>query len=292
VVDGMKIPVPFNLNSLYAVFPPKFAGKLEDALIKKFGFGKKIPILKLKESTYDELKFLADYIYDNVFYGYTTKQWNLKPEELDNSVTARIPVFVSRDDRYFQDSYQGIPAQGYAEMFENMLNHPNINLQLETDFRKSEKDFEFDKLIYTGPIDEFFDDIHGKLPYRSLNFDFRTFDREFYQEVSQVNYPNNFDFTRITEFKHFNGEKNPKTTVAFEFPQNFVRGENDPYYPIPRKENEEIYKKYKNEADKLSGSVYFAGRLAEYRYYNMDQIVAAALNLFETKIAAGFKEKI
>lgn len=287
VVDGMKIPVPFNLNSLYMVFSPKYAAIMEEALIEKFGFGMKIPILKLMESKDKSLKFLADYIYQNIFLGYTAKQWDLKPEELDKSVTSRIPVYISRDDRYFQDKYQGIPEQGYTEMFENIINHPNITLQLNTDFKQAEKEEKFDKLIFTGPIDEFFNDVHGKLPYRSLKFKLKTYDREYYQETSQVNYPNNYDFTRITEFKHFIKEENPLTTIALEYSMEYERGVNDPYYPVPKEENDEIYRKYKAEAEKISNTALFAGRLAEYKYYNMDQIAAAALTLFEKKIANG-----
>ena len=285
MVEGKKVPVPFNMNTLYALFPPKYAEKMEDTLIETFGFGEKIPILKLKETENSDLKFLADYIYKYIFLGYTTKQWGLKPEELDQSVTARIPVYISRDDRYFQDKYQGIPRDGYTEMFKKIINKKNIDLLLNTEFKDVENDIAFDKLIFTGPIDEFFGEVHGKLPYRSLKFDLKTYDREFYQEVSQVNYPNNFDFTRITEFKHFNGKPNKYTTVAFEYPQEYVRGENDPYYPVPRPENDEIYKKYCNEASKISSTTLFSGRLAEYKYYNMDQIVAASLSLFEKKIA-------
>ncbi len=187
VVDGKKIPVPFNLNSLYLLFPPKFAEKLEQLLIQHYGFGVKIPILKLRESASGELVFLADYIYQKVFYRYTLKHWELTPEELDRSVTARVPVYISRDNRYFQDTYQGIPKNGYTALFQNMLNHPNIKLLLNTDYREIMADVQFKRMIYTGPIDEYFQYSHGTLPYRSLRLEFVTLDQEYYQEVGTVN---------------------------------------------------------------------------------------------------------
>ena len=287
VVEGLKIPVPFNLNSLYMVFPSHYAAKLEETLINTYGYGIKIPILKLKESQNPELSFLADYIYKNIFLGYTLKQWELKPEELDHSVTSRIPVHISRDDRYFQDIYQGIPKNGYSSIFEKMINHPNIELRLNTEFKSEINNIKFDNLIFTGPIDYYFDYVHGQLPYRSIRFELETFDLNFFQEVSQVNYPNNYDFTRITEFKHFHRNHNKeisKTVIAKEFSLLHIPGQNDPYYPIPKPENEEIHKKYLNEIKELNGTVTFAGRQADYKYYNMDQVIAVALQTFEKKI--------
>ncbi|MFO1518588.1 MAG: UDP-galactopyranose mutase [bacterium] len=284
VVDGKKIPVPFNLNSLYAVFPPRYAGKLEQLLLENYGFGVKIPILKLRESTNADLKILADYIYKGVFYGYTLKQWELKPEELDAAVTARVPVFISRDDRYFQDTYQAMPLKGYTEMFRKMVSHPNIEVQLNTDYKEVVKELKFNRLVYTGPIDTYFDFIHGELPYRSLRFELINHEIETSQEVGQVNYPNEFDFTRITEFKHLTGQKAPTTTTAVEYPQPYIRGRNEPYYPIPREDYRKQYSLYLKEAEKLNGTVLFAGRLADYQYYNMDQAVARALGIFEKEI--------
>jgi UDP-galactopyranose mutase len=285
VVEGKKIPVPFNLNSIYEVFPQNYAEKLEKLLINKFGFGIKIPILKLMEEKDEELKFLADYIYKNIFLGYTVKQWGFKPEELDFSVSSRVPVFISRDNRYFQDNYQGIPASGYTKMFEKIIDNPNIHVLLNTDYKDILESVKFNKMIFTGQIDYFFDQIHGALPYRSLDFKFKTFNQEKFQEVAQVNYPNNHDYTRITEFKHFGALKNPVTTVAYEYPQDFIQGKNDPYYPVPNESNDALYAKYKEEISKLNDSVFFVGRLAEYKYYNMDQIVGVALQVFKKKIA-------
>jgi UDP-galactopyranose mutase len=209
----------------------------------------------------------------------------LKPEELDPGVTARVPgIFISKDDRYFQDKYQGIPKLGYTKMFEKMINHPNIHILLNTDYKDIIDFTKFDKLIFTGPIDYFFDYVYGELPYRSLRFKFERYDVEFFQEVAQVNYPNDYDYTRITEFKHLTGQVSSYTVVAYEYPEAYEIGKNEPYYPIPREENLEVYRKYANEAKKLNGVVHFVGRLADYKYYNMDQIVARALSVFENEI--------
>ena len=284
VVDGIKIPLPFNLNSIYKVFPANQASKLEKKLIETFGYNVKIPILKLKKIKDKDLQFLANYIYEKVFLGYTIKQWNLKPEELDESVTSRVPVYISRDDRYFQDKYQGIPADGYDKMVENILNNKLIKIELGMDFNKVKNEIKYDYLIYTGSIDEFFDYKFGKLPYRSLEFKIETFKKEYFQEVAQVNYPENYDFTRITEFKHFLSTNLDKTTIAYEFPQDYKDGKNEPYYPIPNRANETLFQKYRIESKKLQ-NVIFLGRLAEYKYYNMDKIVERALKVFEEDIS-------
>lgn len=281
VIDGKKVPIPFNLNSIDMLFPSSFAEKLTDKLIEKFGYGLKVPILKLREIDDPDLKFLADFVYDKVFAGYTFKQWNLKPEELDYSVTSRIPILIGRDDRYFQDVFQGIPKDGYTKIFEKLLDNKNIHLMLNTDYKDVINSISFDKMIYTGPIDYFFDYKFGKLPYRSLEFDLQTLDMNHFQETSQVNYPNNFEYTRITEFKHFVPNSAKKTTLAYEYPKEYIEGQNEPYYPIPKAENQELYEKYLDLANELNGKVYFAGRLAEYKYYNMDQVVAVALMLFD-----------
>ncbi len=285
VVEGKKVPIPFNLNSLYALFPPRYAEKLEQQLIENFGFGVKVPILKLRESASGDLEFLANYIYDNVFYRYTLKQWKLKPEDLDRGVTGRVPVYISRDNRYFQDPYQAMPKYGYTEMFRRMLAHPNIKILLNTDYREVINDIKFNRMVYTGPIDTFFDYTYGELPYRSIRFHFETLDQEYYQEVGTVNYPNDYDITRITEQKYLSGQTSPKTTLVMEYPLAYVPGQNDPYYPIPREENRERYDLYLKEVEKLNGTVIFAGRLAEYKYYDMDQAALRALGLFEKEIA-------
>lgn len=285
VVEGKPIPIPFNLNSLYQVFSPKYAQKLENKLLENYGFGLKIPILKMLETKDEDLNFLANYIYKNVFNGYTLKQWGMKPEDLDSSVSARVPVYISRDDRYFQDNYQGIPEYGYTEMFQKMLKHPNIHILLNAEFKDIVSSVKFDKIIFTGAIDEYFDYMYGELPYRSLSFDFKTYNQEYFQEAGQINYPNDFDYTRITEFKHLTQQKTNLTTVAYEYPSQFDKSKNEPYYPIPKQGNNDLYQKYLKEAEKSAKNTIFCGRLAEYKYYNMDQIVGIALQVFEKKIA-------
>jgi UDP-galactopyranose mutase len=198
---------------------------------------------------------------------------------MDKSVCSRIPVRTNRDNRYFTDKYQVVPKHGYTKMFEKLIAHPKIHLLLQTDFRDIRESIPFQKLIYTGPIDVYFDYKFGKLPYRSLKFSFETFDCEYYQNTAIVNYPNEYDFTRIIEFKRLTGQFHPKTTIAYEYPS----ADGEPYYPIPRADNFEIYNKYKAEADKLI-NVWFTGRLGSYRYYNMDQVVDQALTLFESQI--------
>jgi UDP-galactopyranose mutase len=285
VVDGKKVPLPFNLNTLHALFPQSHATKIETSLIENFGFGKKVPILKLRESDSIEMVWLAEYIYEKVFLNYTLKQWGVKPEELDAAVTGRVPIHVSRDDRYFQDPYQAMPKLGYTEMFHRMLKHENIKILLNTDYREVVGGIKFDRMIFTGPIDVFFDHIHGHLPYRSLRFDFQTIDQEYYQEVGTVNYPNEYDITRITEQKYLSGQQSTKSTLVFEYPEAYIPGVNDPYYPVPNPENRKQFALYRKEAESLKGSVVFAGRLADYKYYDMDAAVVNALGVFETQIA-------
>nr|AAR85514.1 Glf [Thermoanaerobacterium thermosaccharolyticum] len=274
-IDGKFVPIPFNLNTLHELLPESLANRLENQLIQKFGYGCKIPILKLKQSSDKDLKFLADFIYEKVFLNYTTKQWGMKPEELDPEVTGRVPVYISRDNRYFQDKYQGLPKYGYTKMFEKMLNNKNIHIILNTDYKEIINKIEYDRLIYTGPIDYFFDYKYGKLPYRSLDFKFETYQLDQYQHVEHK-YPNDYDFTRITEYKHMTGQKHEFTTIVKEYPKDYKLENDIPYYPIPQKENIVIYSKYKNEAEEQK-NVIFIGRLAEYRYYNMDAVVEKVL---------------
>jgi UDP-galactopyranose mutase len=215
-------------------------------------------------------------LYEKFFRNYTRKQWGLDPSELDASVTSRVPVRSNRDDRYFGDRFQAMPIHGYTRLFERMLASPNIKILLNTDYREVRDWVPHDELIYTGPIDEYFDFRYGKLPYRSLEFRFETLPSEQLQPVAVINYPNDYAYTRVTEFKHLTGQEHPKSTVVYEYP----RADGDPYYPVPRPENAEIYKRYKALADATPG-VHFVGRLATYRYYNMDQVVAQGLAAFE-----------
>ena len=214
-------------------------------------------------------------LYEKFFRGYTRKQWALDPSELDASVTARVPTRTNRDDRYFTDTYQAMPLHGYTRMFEKMLAHPNIKVMTQTDYREI-IGLPFSRMIYTGPIDAFFDFKFGKLPYRSLEFRHQTLEQNQYQKVGTVNYPNDYQYTRISEFKHITGQSHAQTSIVFEFPQ----AEGDPYYPIPRPENKALYKRYE-EAANNEANVVFVGRLATYQYYNMDQVVAQALVTFK-----------
>jgi UDP-galactopyranose mutase len=294
-VDGKKVPLPFNLNSIYEVFPQELAKRLEVKLIEKYGYGTKIPILELLKEEDQDLKFLANYVYEKIYKNYTMKQWGLKPEEISPQVTARVPIYVSRDNRYFTDKYQGVPKDGYTKIFERMLNHPNIKIMLNTDFKEVISiDFENKKiyflgqefkgkLIFTGMIDELFNFKYGFLPYRSLDLRFETIEQEYYQEAPVINYPNDYDFTRITEFKHIHPVKSDKTTILKEYPKAYQPNVDIPYYPVFTKENQELYNKYKEEADKFENLV-LVGRLAEYRYYDMDDVVKRALEVFEERI--------
>lgn len=295
MVDGSLIPIPFNLSSIHKAFPKQTAERLEEKLIRTFGFNVKVPILKLLEEEDDDLRFLADYVYQKVFLNYTLKQWGMAPEEMDPTVTARVPVYVGFDERYFQDKYQAMPKFGYTKMFEKMISHKNISLLLNVDYKEFiEVNFENSrikafgipfqgKLVYTGPIDYFFDYQYGRLPYRSLNFVFENYNKEYYQLSGTVNYPNDYDFTRITEFKHLTGQVTPTTTIVREFPQDYVVDVNLPYYPIKNSANKVLFRKYL-EAGKGLAQVLFVGRLAEYQYYDMDAVVSKALKVFEDKI--------
>jgi UDP-galactopyranose mutase len=280
LVDGHLVPVPFNFNSIEQLFPKQMAERMITALLSEFEFNKKVPILKLRESKNPDLQFLAEYVYEKIFLHYTEKQWDVRPEDLDPLVTGRVPVFVGRDNRYFQAKYQGIPLEGYTRMFEKMVDHPNIEVRLNTEFDKSMLE-EYDHCFFSGAIDEFFDYKFGQLPYRSLRFDFLTFDRPYFQSNSVVNYPNNYDFTRIGEYKYFLDTQSQNTVVSYEYPEAFVLGKNERYYPIINEENKRLYKKYLEEA-KNNKKVTFLGRLGDYKYCDMDQAVARALELAKT----------
>ena len=272
MVDGNLVPLPINLDTVNELFGYGFSS--ED--LKGYFDKQKTEVQTIENSEDVIISKVGKELYEKVYKSYTIKQWGLEPKELDASVCARIPVRTSRDDRYFTDKYQAMPKHGYHKMFERMLDHPNIHVMLQTDFREIKAATEFNELIYTGPIDEFFNCKYGKLPYRSLRFEHETLDTEYNQSVSQVNYPFDYDFTRIVEIKHATGQKHHKTTIVREYPV----AEGEPYYPIPRPQNKGLYDKYKEEVDKLD-NVYFLGRLAQYKYLNMDQVIDEALKLFE-----------
>ena len=289
VIDGKPVPIPFNFNTLREVFPASLADKLEAALLKNFEYGKKVPILELKKSADADLQFLADFVYEKIFLHYSEKQWGLAPEKIDGAVTARVPIFVGRDDRYFNDRFQAVPARGYTRLIANMLDHKNIKLLLNTDFHEVMElrgDFIYlfrkrfkGRLIYTGQLDELFNKKFGTLSYRSIDMKFETVDAENFQAAPVVNYPNNYDFTRITEFKQIHPAQTPRTTILKEFPQEYVAGKNEPYYPIFTDEARATYKKYSAELAKFK-NITAVGRLAEYRYYDIDDVIKRALEVF------------
>ena len=290
VIDGKPVPIPFNLNTLREVFSQSLADKLEAALLRNFDYGKKVPILELKKSADSDLQFLADFVYEKIFLHYTEKQWGLSPDKISGAVTARVPVFVGRDDRYFNDRFQAVPLRGYTELVKNMLAHKNIKLMLNTDFHevmalRGEEILlfgqKFDgRLIYTGQLDELFDKKFGELPYRSIDMRFESVDAELFQGAPVVNYPNNYDFTRITEFKQIHPAQSQRTTLLREYPQTYVAGENEPYYPIFTDEARAAYEKYSAELQRFE-NITAVGRLAEYRYYDIDDVVKRALDIFD-----------
>src|SRR5215208_6063779 len=270
-VDGQIVPMPINLdtiNSLYGLNLTSFE-------VEEFFKSVAEPVEQIRTSEDVVVSKVGRELYEKFFRNYTRKQWGLDPSELDASVTSRVPTRTNRDDRYFTDTYQAMPLHGYTRLFENMLDHPNIKIMLNADYREVRKFVPHREVIYTGPVDEYFDYRYGSLPYRSLQFKHETINTAVYQPAPVVNYPNEHLYTRITEFKYLTGQEHDKTSIVYEFP----RAEGDPYYPIPRPENAELYKKYQQLAAATKG-VHFVGRLATYKYYNMDQVVAQALTLF------------
>ncbi len=285
-------PVPFNLTSLETAFGPEEGRRLGDKLTAAYGAEKKVTILELRQNQDPSIAALADYVYEHVFVHYTMKQWGQRPEDIDPNTTARVPVFLSRDDRYFQDTYQGMPLEGYTPMFERMLDHPSITVELGTDalgrLDLSGNILKVDgapfdgQVIYTGQADELFGFRFGPLPYRTLDFAFETLEQDDFQGYGTVNYTVDEDFTRITEFKHLTGQAAPGvTTIVKEYSKAYTgeRGE-IPYYAIINPENNALYAKYRAEADRFS-NLHLLGRLAEYKYYNMDAIAGKALELAE-----------
>ena len=288
----MTFPVPFNLTSLERAYGPERGRALGDKLTAAYGAERKVTILELRQNSDPELRQVADYVYEHVFVHYTMKQWGQTPEEIDPGTTARVPVFLSRDDRYFQDAYQGMPLEGYTPLFEKLLDHPNITVELGTDALKrldlsGERvrvdGAEFDgPVIYTGQADELFAFRFGPLPYRTLDFHFRTLPQDDFQGYGTVNYTVDRDYTRITEFKHLTGQVKPGvTTVVEEYSRSYTGAPGEiPYYAVINPANNALYARYQAEAAKFP-NLYLLGRLAEYKYYNMDAIAGRALDLAE-----------
>ena len=270
-VDGQIVPIPINLDTINTLYGLNLTSFEVEEFFNKVAE----PVEHIRTSEDVVVNRVGRELYEKFFKNYTRKQWGLDPSELDATVTSRVPTRTNRDDRYFTDTYQAMPLNGFTRMFENMLDHPNIKIVLNCDYREIEKDIPFAEMIYTGPVDSYFDYCYGKLPYRSLEFKHETHDIQVYQSAPVVNYPNEHLYTRVTEFKYLTGQEHPKTSIVYEFPKS----QGDAYYPVPRKENTELYARYKALADRTS-NVHFVGRLATYKYYNMDQIVAQALTTY------------
>jgi len=281
-VDGKLVPFPINLDTINALYGLSLSALELPAFFESVAE----PRHPVRTSEDVVLSKVGRDLYLKFFRNYTRKQWDLDPSELDASVTARVPTRDNRDDRYFTDTYQAMPKQGYTRMFERMLDHPNIKVLLNTDYREVESFLPYERMVYTGPIDEYFDYRYGKLPYRSLEFRFETVDAPVFQPAPVVNHPNDYEYTRVTEFKYLTGQEHPRTTVVYEYP----RAEGDPYYPVPRPENRELYKQYEALAEAQDDTV-FVGRLATYRYYNMDQVVAQALAVFRRLVGGREEER-
>jgi UDP-galactopyranose mutase len=280
-VDGQLLPIPINLNTVNLLY----GTNLTSFQLEEFFRSVAEPRAQIRTSEDVIVSKVGRELYQKFFQNYTRKQWGLDPSELDAAVTARVPVRINRDDRYFTDVYQVMPLHGYTRMFERMLTHPNIMILLNADYREVREMIPHAEVIFTGPIDEFFDYRFGRLPYRSLDFRFETRNVRVAQPGAVVNYPNENAYTRITEFKYLTGQQHPKTTVVYEFP----KAEGDPYYPVPRAENQQMYRKYQALADETEG-VHFLGRLGTYKYYNMDQCVGQALAYYRKVLIAGEPE--
>lgn len=270
-VDGRLVPMPINIDTLNELYGLNLTATSMHEFLK--GVAEKREKIVTSEDVV--LSQVGRELYEKFFRGYTRKQWGLDPSELDAQVTARVPVRFNRDDRYFTDTFQAMPAHGFTRMFENMLDHENIQIMLQADYREVVKQVSYENLIFTGPIDEFFDYRFGPLPYRCLEFKHETHHKPVFQSAPVINYPNEYAYTRVTEFKYLTGQAHPMTSVVYEYP----KAEGDPYYPIPRPDNAALYKRYQALAAETP-DVHFAGRLGTYRYYNMDQVVAQALTLF------------
>ncbi|HZU79417.1 MAG TPA: UDP-galactopyranose mutase [Acidimicrobiales bacterium] len=289
-IDGKTVPLPFNLTSLRTLWSGTEGERAETRLIDAVGYGGRVPVLTLLEHDDACLRALGEYVYEKVFLHYTMKQWGQRPEEIDRAVTGRVPVLVSHDDRYFRDLHQGIPADGYSALVERMLDHPNIAVATGVDYREVLGQVRFDRMAYTGPIDEFFEGRFGWLPYRSLRFENRTLDHDRHQSVAVKNYPGGEAFTRVIEHAHFRDEHTGRTTITYEYPEAYERERNEPYYPLPKPETHRLYERYAEAAGAVAGTVLFSGRLAEYRYYDMDQAVAHALVAFRNFVQSHLRD--
>lgn len=285
-IGDSLVPVPFNLNTLHMVFP-ETADEMEEKLLREFGEGEKVSILALMQKEDEDLRKIGEYVYENIYLHYTMKQWGKKPEEIDPSVTARVPVKIAYDNGYFTNKYQAVPAAGFTGMFEKMLDHPGITVRTGVkmedciEVRGNEIWFEGEpfagKVIFTGALDEFFGCRYGRLPYRTLDIRFEHYDEDSFQGASVVNYTVSEAFTRITEYKYLTRQDCAGTTISKEYPRDYTGQPGEiPYYVIENEANRALYEKYRADAEKIKG-FYVLGRLAEYKYYDIDTITARAL---------------
>ncbi len=293
-INGEELPIPFNLNTLEMVFGER-AEDLKKRLISQFGEGARVPILELMNHEDKELREIADYVYENIFLHYTMKQWGKTPKDIDPAVSGRVPILLSYDNRYFQDTYQGLPLHGFTPIFEKMLDYPGIEVRLKTpalsvlEFLPEDSKVLFEgetysgNIIFTGALDELFGCRYGRLPYRSLDFHFEHYDKPFYQSHGVINYTVSEDFTRITEFKYLSGQLEEKeTTIVKEYPMPYTGADGEvPYYAINNEDNQKLYEKYLKLVKDIP-NFYVLGRLAEYKYYNIDAIVERALEMAVT----------
>ena len=264
-VDGRLVPVPFNLDSMRLLCPERMAERLSETLVQRFGFGARPSIHDLRQAADDaDLRFLADYVFDKLFANYTAKQWGVAADVLDASVLARVPVAISRDDRYFVDRYQAMPRDGYGALFDRLLDHPNIHVSLNTGMDQIEAQT-WDRMVYCGALDDYFGRSAGALPYRSVRFEHQVVDVEDGLPVGTVNYPNEFDFTRITDFRHLTGERGAMTATVTEYPVAHEVGVNQPHYPVLSEASRGLAAQYRAMAATLAGKVWFAGRLADFQ---------------------------
>lgn len=277
VIDGVETVLPFNLKTLHDIFPSSLANNLETKLLEKYGFGKKVSVTELRECDDADLKFLGEYVYEKAFLPNAVKQYGQKAEDVDACLASEYYVYISKDNRYSQDKYQGIPLDGYTAMLERMIMHPNIELRLGIDYK--EVTAKFDRTFFTGSIDEYFDYEFGQLPYRSVVWKLEEHDKDYYQANSVIDYPENYDFVRVHEYKHYLNDKSQKTVIAKEYAVGFELGRTERAYPLSTL-GAELYQKYQEKAKSLK-NVYFLGRLGDYKYYNMDEAVARAIEVFE-----------
>lgn len=283
LVDGKMVPLPFNFNTIDALFPEEKASSYKQKLKSAYPAKQTISILEFLENKDPEISALANYIYEKIFLNYTIKQWGKKPEDIDKSITARVPVVLDYDNRYFHDKYQGIPQNGYTNLIKNILDEKNVEVLLNTNYKSIIDSEDFERIFITGSIDEYFDYKYGVLPYRSVEYKFEKFDSEFYQNVAMTNYPNDFDYKRIHEYKHYLNETPKgykKTIIAKEYFEEFELNKNERYYPSLDKDNIKLHSKYLEDVKQFK-NLYFFGRLGDYKYYNMDSAINRAFEVFD-----------